>query len=635
MASTDPWFDFEQIRHNIKNNTVDKLKHILSGLNEECFAHLSKTGKKQDIIDRIVHALDDWRRQNNADKWTKAKAVVTQVRSNGVYSRHLPPMATLNTTTFANQGIAKASFSPSHAGPSSLPRYDPYAPPRRPGPLPTPSTPTHKAPEIRFKESPFYGIEQTVSQVIECPESTSSSDRRQGVVQFTLTTDHISKLKAPGSRYQLRLFCTSSIFYSPSSTFRATNNPCLIEFPPTCEVRVNNVQIPANLKGMKKKPGTAPPPDIGKFARISNMMNRVEMVYVNSQQPAPAKKYYLVVMLVKFTTVEELVTNLKASGYRSRESILQTYTDSQNDDDEIIAGPQKMSLKCPLSFMPIVTPSRSSKCVHAQCFDATSWLAVNEQTTTWLCPVCERVLEHKDLIIDGYFDEILKSCPESVEDVMVEADGQWHTSDNRHGSASWLAQHPPIHFDLPQTPEERKPSPSGDDKEEKQKPADIVVLDSDDEEEGRVKRELSPSIASAPPSSTNTQVADTGPTRANTSTEDVIDLTLDSDNEEPPPPKPTGKRKAAEAGMSSASPTEAIWKKGRHDVDQSAHSTLGTSKSSSQPPNPRNVSSSYNPYSGTLPPIHLGFGPPRDLESQTRSSHAGLYRINNGSSRLG
>ncbi len=74
----------QQIRHNIKNNTVDKLKHILSGLNEECFAHLSKTGKKQDIIDRIVHALDDWRRQNNADKWSKAKAVVTQVRLNGV-----------------------------------------------------------------------------------------------------------------------------------------------------------------------------------------------------------------------------------------------------------------------------------------------------------------------------------------------------------------------------------------------------------------------------------------------------------------------------------------------------------------------------------------------------------------------
>ena len=55
-----------------------------------------------------------------------------------------------------------------------------------------------------------------------------------------------------------------------------------------------------------------------------------------------------------------------------------------------------------LSFMRVKLPCRSSKCVHRQCFDATSWYAVNEQTTTWLCPVCERQLEDKDLIIDGY-----------------------------------------------------------------------------------------------------------------------------------------------------------------------------------------------------------------------------------------
>ncbi|KAJ7065666.1 hypothetical protein C8F01DRAFT_750817 [Mycena amicta] len=45
-----------------------------------------------------------------------------------------------------------------------------------------------------------------------------------------------------------------------------------------------------------------------------------------------------------------------------------------------------------------------------------------EQTTTWLCPVCDRILDPADLIIDGYFDDILKSSPDSVEDVVVEAD---------------------------------------------------------------------------------------------------------------------------------------------------------------------------------------------------------------------
>lgn len=62
-----------------------------------------------------------------------------------------------------------------------------------------------------------------------------------------------------------------------------------MEFPPTCEVRVNNTQLTANMKGLKKKPGTAPPPDIGKYARTASVANRVEMVYVNSQQPVSSK----------------------------------------------------------------------------------------------------------------------------------------------------------------------------------------------------------------------------------------------------------------------------------------------------------------------------------------------------------
>lgn len=49
------------------------------------------------------------------------------------------------------------------------------------------------------------------------------------------------------------------------------------------------MQLNANLKGLKKKPGTAPPPDITKLARLTGTPNRVELVYVNSQQPVQNK----------------------------------------------------------------------------------------------------------------------------------------------------------------------------------------------------------------------------------------------------------------------------------------------------------------------------------------------------------
>jgi len=434
---------------------------------------------------------------------------------------------------------------------------------------------------IQFKDSPFYAIKEAVSRVTECPESTGASDRRQAGFDFHLNSDQVTKLTAPSSNTQLRLFCTSSIFYAGSNPYSTSNVPCLIEFPPTCEVRVNNVQLSANLKGLKKKPGTAPPPDIGKLAKLT-ASNRVDMVYLNTQnqQGVSPKKYYLVAMLVEATGIPELVADVKTR-YKSSEEIHQQMLQATTDDDDIVAGPQKMSLKCPLSFVRIETPTRSSKCVHSQCFDAMSWFSVMEQTTTWLCPVCEKLLDCKDLIVDGYFDGILKQTPSLVEDVIVEPDGEWHTADNKHASKAWKASHPPSITNQAISPrkgikteeshDHLLAKPNAHEEEAKAANVEVLVLDSDeDEDEGRVKHELSPSQAS----SMNRSYASVPRTETEASLSqqsDVIDLTGDSSDEEESPTTQVGKRSASEAGLSPVSPTEPIWKKGRFEHE---HGTL-------------------------------------------------------------
>lgn len=93
---------------------------------------------------------------------------------------------------------------------------------------------------------------------------------------------------------------------------------------------------------------------------------------------------------------------------------------------------------------------------------------------------------------------------------------------------------------------------------------EIMVLDSDDEDEGRVKRELSPSFGSGS-SVSATRSFEVVPRQP---ADDVIDLTLDSDDDEPPPmSKQAGKRKADDAGLTSASSTE-TWKNRRLDTDR-------------------------------------------------------------------
>lgn len=141
-------------------------------------------------------------------------------------------------------------------------------------------------------------------------------------------------------------------------------------------------------------------------------------------------------MLVEVTTVEQLIERLRKGKYKTGNEILTKskwvpydylslthkmgYSDSvgvggrghccrsSENVTEVSSMSQRLLpilllalLYQQLSYMRIATPCRSTHCVHSQCFDAFSWYSVMEQTTTWLCPVCEKVLNTEDLIVDG------------------------------------------------------------------------------------------------------------------------------------------------------------------------------------------------------------------------------------------
>lgn len=78
LSASNP---LQTVRHNVKHNTVDRLKQILNSFNEQCGTNFTKSGKKQELIDRITRELELWRRTNSTDKWMKAKGILSQVRS--------------------------------------------------------------------------------------------------------------------------------------------------------------------------------------------------------------------------------------------------------------------------------------------------------------------------------------------------------------------------------------------------------------------------------------------------------------------------------------------------------------------------------------------------------------------------
>ncbi|KAH7104232.1 PINIT domain-containing protein [Auriculariales sp. MPI-PUGE-AT-0066] len=552
------WSEFAELREFVKNernHTINKLKFILDGINEEVkpARPLSKYGRKQELIERILAEIDDYHAQNNTISWARARLVLIEVRETEKYTPKRGPHGPISSMSQSiapghqNQNYAAKPYPYVPANPTPI-NYNAYQNPSRTIQNSAASLVPPKPTGIRFASSPFLRVDQAVSPVVECLESISAIDRRAQTVSFTLNADQVQKLLSPGPKYQLRLYCTSSAYYS---THRPNNGTCQMEFPPTCEVRVNGALLNANLKGLKKKPGTAPPADLGVSIRSSvGAQNRVEMVYVNSQQPVH-KKYYLIVQLVEVTPVENVVERIRNGKFKSKVEILATMSKSTQLDDDIEAGPQKMSLKCPLSYVRITTPARSIKCVHPQCFEANSWFGMMEQTTTWLCPVCEKQLNVEEIIVDGYFDDILKSTDEDTDDVMVEADGEWHTTDNKYASEGWRRRQPVGNGKAPLTLKTAVPQPSrlSTPPKARAQHSDIEVielLDSDDDEVDASTPSISVRQSSVRPTLPSIQRSDSA--RASSSRRAVpvvIDLTLSSDEEDerPPPPAPITPRR--------------------------------------------------------------------------------------------
>ena len=139
----------------------------------------------------------------------------------------------------------------------------------------------------------------------------------------------------------------------------------------------------------------------------------------------------------------------------------------------------------------------------------------------------------------------MKTVPESVEEVEVEPEGEWHTSDNIFSSSGWNAKLPDEKSSI-QTAEASRPPKlevnglggTLGGKALELSSDDVVILDdsdSDREDEGRVKKELSPTNSTHTPLSRGMQPAlGRAIHKVPVSVPTVIDLTVDSDPEDIP-----------------------------------------------------------------------------------------------------
>ncbi|KMT12019.1 hypothetical protein BVRB_5g099780 isoform B [Beta vulgaris subsp. vulgaris] len=108
-----------------------------------------------------------------------------------------------------------------------------------------------------------------------------------------------------------------------------------------------------------------------------------------------------------------------------------------SSDSEIIEGPSRVSLNCPISKTRITTPVKGNFCKHYQCFDLCNYVEMNSKRPNWRCPSCNRPVCFTDLRVDQKMAKALKEVGENVSEVIISADGSWTSvSSDKHKDES-------------------------------------------------------------------------------------------------------------------------------------------------------------------------------------------------------
>lgn len=145
------------------------------------------------------------------------------------------------------------------------------------------------------------------------PNETSHT-RKDRKVHLTLTPDVIEKLNYskyvyyrysadnranPNShpQHSVRIFCTSNDFFKPPNTPYSPANALInnqdipIEYPTNPDVYVDEYPIPFKERGLRGKPGSAPPFDLDKGTKgLQKVAGRMTSVNMGHTGPSVGKK---------------------------------------------------------------------------------------------------------------------------------------------------------------------------------------------------------------------------------------------------------------------------------------------------------------------------------------------------------
>ncbi|XP_076052036.1 E3 SUMO-protein ligase Su(var)2-10 isoform X6 [Oratosquilla oratoria] len=281
-------------------------------------------------------------------------------------------------------------------------------------------------PDVKLKNLPFYDVLGELLKPSTLAAPQGSGRYQESSFTFSLTPQQANKIAnsrdlRPGRQdYTIQVqmrFCLLE------TTCEQDDN-----FPPNIAVKINDKMCPLPSPIPTNKPGVEPkrpsrPVNVTTLCRISpTVTNRIQVSWASEY----GRCYVISVYLVQKLTSDDLLQRLKNRGVKiadfTRSLIKQKL--QEDADCEIATTSLRCSLMCPLGKMRMLLPCRAHTCGHLQCFDASLYLQMNERKPTWTCPVCDKPAVYDNLVIDGYFQEVLIAAT-NCNEVTLHKDGTW------------------------------------------------------------------------------------------------------------------------------------------------------------------------------------------------------------------
>ncbi|KAJ6717714.1 E3 SUMO-PROTEIN LIGASE SIZ1-LIKE ISOFORM X1 [Salix purpurea] len=144
------------------------------------------------------------------------------------------------------------------------------------------------------------------------------------------------------------------------------------------------------------------------------------------------------IRLVKRQTAEQVLNLIPKVGESFEDALARVCrcigggigaTNEDSDSDlQVIAEAITVNLRCPMSGSRMKIAGRFKPCAHMGCFDLETFVRLNQRSRKWQCPICLKNYCLEDIVIDPYFNRItsmMGHCEEDITEIEVKPDGSW------------------------------------------------------------------------------------------------------------------------------------------------------------------------------------------------------------------